>query len=61
MSKTSEYLKEVTAEAKHITWPTRNQTIFYTIAVLVISAAIAYFLGAFDMLFSKGLQWLLTK
>jgi preprotein translocase subunit SecE len=61
MSKTSQYLKEVQAEAKHITWPTRNQTIFYTIAVLIISAAIAYFLGLFDAIFTKGLEWLITK
>ncbi|HZX75047.1 MAG TPA: preprotein translocase subunit SecE [Cyclobacteriaceae bacterium] len=61
MSKTTEYLKEVQAEAKHITWPTRNQTIFYTIAVLIISAGIAYFLGLFDAIFSKGLEWLITR
>jgi preprotein translocase subunit SecE len=60
MSKTTDYLKEVRAEANNITWPSRNQTIFYTIAVLVISAAIAYYLGFFDSVFSKGLEWLLN-
>jgi preprotein translocase subunit SecE len=61
MSKTTEYIKEVRAEMKHVTWPSRNQTIFYTIAVLVVSVAIAYYLGLFDFLFSKGLEWLLLK
>jgi preprotein translocase subunit SecE len=61
MNKTTEYIKEVIAEMKHVTWPTRQQTIFYTITVLVISIAIAYYLGLFDAVFSRGLQWLLGR
>lgn len=53
------YIKETRAEFKHVTWPNRQQTIAYTIAVLIISVATAYFLGAFDFLFQKGLGKLL--
>ena len=56
-----EYFKEVLAEAKKVTWPTRKQTIYFTIAVLVISIAVSYYLGLLDYLFSKGLGWLLTR
>ena len=49
------YLKETRAEFKHVNWPTRKQAIAYTIAVLIISVAVAYFLGAFDSLFQFGL------
>ena len=56
MQKITEYFKEVYAESKHITWPTRSQTIYFTIAVLAISVAIAYYLGLLDFLFSKGLE-----
>ena len=55
------YLKEVRAEMTNITWPTRNQTIFYTVAVLVISILIAYYLGLLDFVFSKGLSQIITK
>ena len=61
MDKTILYIKEVIAEAKHVTWPTRNQTISFTVAVLVISALVAYYLGLLDFLFSGGLKYLLTK
>lgn len=61
MSKTVEFIKEVIAEAKNVHWPTKKQTIFYTIAVLVVSAIIAYYLGLLDFLFSKGLGFLLIK
>lgn len=61
MNKTTEYIKEVIAEAKHVTWPTRKQTIFFTVAVLAISVIIAYYLGFLDFLFGQGLKFLLLK
>jgi preprotein translocase subunit SecE len=59
MEKIIGFFKEVLAESKHITWPTRKQAIYATIAVLAISVFIAYYLGLLDFLFSKGLQQLL--
>jgi preprotein translocase SecE subunit len=61
MKKTIEYIKEVVAEAHHVTWPTRKQTIFFTLAVLAISVFVAYYLGLLDYLFAQGLGILLTK
>lgn len=43
-----DYLRETHGELKHVSWPTRSQTIAYTIIVIVISFAVAYFLGFFD-------------
>lgn len=40
----------------HVTWPTKKQTIAYTLAVIVISILVAYFLGAFDFIFSQGIK-----
>jgi preprotein translocase subunit SecE len=59
MEKTINYIKEVIAESKLVTWPTRKQTAYFTIAVLAISIIVAYYLGALDYLFSQGLGWLL--
>ena len=61
MDKTIGYFKEVIAEAKHVTWPTRKQTIFFTVAVLAISVIVAYYLGALDFIFGQGLKALLLK
>lgn len=55
MSKTTEYFKDIKAELKHVIWPSRSQTIFYTIIVVALSVFIAYYLGIFDFLFSQGL------
>lgn len=44
-------------EMKKVTWPTREEALNYTVAIVVISAAVAFFLGGLDFLF----QWILNK
>ena len=61
MKNITTYIKEVIEEAKHVTWPSRNQTIFSTVAVLVVSLFVAYYLGVFDYAFSHGLEWVLNR
>lgn len=61
MDKITGYIKEVIAESKHVTWPTRKQTVFFTVAVLAISIIIAYYLGLLDFLFGQGLKALLLR
>jgi len=56
MSKLSNYLTETKEEMKHVTWPTRRQTIVFVILVVLISIIIAAYLGLFDYIFSLGLQ-----
>ncbi len=51
-----QYLNETKAELKHVSWPTRQQAVRFTIAVIVISIVTAYFLGVFDFLFTKVLD-----
>lgn len=53
MSKLTEYLKETKGELKHVSWPTKNQAILFTAVVVVFSAVVAVFLGAFDFIFAK--------
>ncbi len=51
------FLKEARTELKKVTWPTRQETIRNTLAVIVISAAVAAFLGGLDVIF----QWVLNN
>jgi preprotein translocase subunit SecE len=60
MQKITEYFKEIKAELKHVVWPSKNQTILYTLIVIVLSVVIAYFLGVFDFIFSQGLQKIIS-
>lgn len=56
MSRIGEYLKDTKGELKHVTWPSRNQAILFTAIVIVFSAVVAAFLGAFDLLFTYILK-----
>jgi len=60
MSKITEYFKETKGELKHVNWPTRKQTIYYTLVVVALSIILAYFLGIFDFIFSQGLMKLIS-
>lgn len=45
------FLKESKLELKKVTWPTREETIRYTITVVAISGIMAVFLGGLDYVF----------
>ncbi|OGG79762.1 preprotein translocase subunit SecE [Candidatus Kaiserbacteria bacterium RIFCSPLOWO2_01_FULL_54_13] len=50
-----QYLKDTRGELRHVAWPTRLQTIVYTVIVIAISLFIAAYLGFFDYIFTTGL------
>ena len=51
-----QYFKDVRAEMKHVSWPSRRLTIMYTLVVLAISIATAIYLGLLDYLFSAFIK-----
>jgi preprotein translocase subunit SecE len=54
-----EYLKSSKVELKKVSWPTKKETMKFTLIVIGMSAFVAVFLGALDLIFSKGLTFLL--
>ena len=50
-----QYLKDTRGELHHVAWPTRLQTIIYTILVIALSIFVALYLGFFDYIFTTGL------
>ena len=50
------FLKEVRLEMKKVNWPTRQETLRYTLIVIGISVAVAIFLGALDFIFTTLLN-----
>lgn len=60
MSKITEYFNETKTELKHVIWPSRSQTLYYTLIVIVLSVVISYYLGIFDFIFSQGLQKIIS-
>jgi preprotein translocase subunit SecE len=51
-----DYLRDVRGELRHVSWPTRSQTVNFTVIVISISVATGLFLGLLDYLFSGGLK-----
>ncbi|OGF65910.1 preprotein translocase subunit SecE [Candidatus Giovannonibacteria bacterium RIFCSPLOWO2_12_FULL_43_11c] len=55
--KFTNYLKETRQELRHVNWPTRQNTIRFTLLVVGTSAILAAYVGLLDVLF----QYLLNN
>jgi preprotein translocase subunit SecE len=53
------YIKETKSELKHVSWPTRKQATNYTVLVIIISLFIAAYLGVFDYIFTKLVEFII--
>jgi preprotein translocase subunit SecE len=54
-----QYLREVRQELKRVAWPTRSQTITYTVVVLVVTAVVGAYTFGLDFLFKTAVLALL--
>jgi preprotein translocase subunit SecE len=55
------YIKSSVAELKKVTWPTRDQTIRYSVLVIMVSVAVAAFFASLDFGFSRGILYAVSK
>lgn len=53
------FFKGVIEELKKVIWPSREQTIRYTVLVIVIAVAVGIFLGALDYILTLFTAFLL--
>lgn len=49
------------AEMKKVTWPTKQQTINYSLMVIVLCVGMGIFFAFLDYIFSSGVAKLLSK
>lgn len=61
MNKITSFFKEVRSELSKVVWPSRKDTIRYTISVIIFSLAVAIVLGAADYGLLVGVEKLLQK
>ena len=54
----TDYVKQTQAEMSHVNWPSRQQTVTFTVLVIVVSVLTAVLLGISDFVFSKLLSLL---
>ena len=59
IDRAKQFLGEAKQELKKVTWPTRPQVIQSTWIVLLVTFALAIFLGLVDLLISKFIGYIL--
>lgn len=50
------YFKDTRSEMNHVSWPTKDQTVNFTILVLLFSIFVGFLLGVFDFIFQFALK-----
>ncbi len=55
------FLQQVRQELGQVIWPTRAQTIRYTLVVIGVSVAIGIFIGSLDILFVKLTEFFIQR
>jgi preprotein translocase subunit SecE len=51
------FIEDIWAELKKVTWPTRQETAYLTMVVIVVAVAAGVMLGVVDIIFN----WLIDK
>ncbi len=54
-----DYIKETRVELKHVSWPTRKQSIAFTAIIIGVSIFVAIYLGFFDYIFGLLIEVIL--
>lgn len=57
----NQFLKEVRIELSKVSWPTKQQTLWYTLVVIGLSAVLAVFLSLLDFGFERILNNFILK
>lgn len=61
MGKVINFFREVKSELFKVVWPTRRDTIRYTVSVVVFSVVVALILGAADFGLLQGFEAILNR
>lgn len=56
-----DYIKESQKELKKVNWPSRQQTVKYSVIVIAMSLGLAAFLGGVDFVFNYILNNFIIK
>ena len=58
ITRTRRYVSEANSELKKVTWPTRDHVRNLTVLVFIISAVFGAFIGFFDFVWSRVLEFI---
>lgn len=61
MNALTQYLVSSYAEIRKVTWPTKQQTISYSILVICLSLGLAVFFAVLDYIFNSVITTIINK
>lgn len=61
LNNAKQFFLEAKAEMLKVNWPTKKQTVNYTLLVIAVSVVVAGFLGGLDWIFSSILKTFIIK
>ena len=59
VTRIKEFVREVMAEFRKVTWPSRQQLVDSTAVVIVVTVVVAFFLGGVDILLARIVEGIL--
>jgi preprotein translocase subunit SecE len=55
------WLEEIISELKKVSWPSRDETMYLTTVVIIVSVAVGVALGAVDIFFNELIDRILLR
>ena len=59
LRKLQEFVREVLAEFRKVTWPSRTDLVNSTMVVIVVTVVLAFFLGGVDIVLARVVERIL--
>ena len=59
LTRLQEFVREVLAEFRKVTWPTRAELVNSTAVVIVVTVVLAFFLGGVDIVLARVVERIL--
>ena len=59
VQRVQEFIREVLAEFRRVTWPSRQELINATVVVVAVTVILAFFLGAVDVALARIVERIL--
>ena len=59
LARIQEFIREVLAEFRKVTWPTRSELANSTVVVIVVTVVLAFFLGGVDIVLARVVERIL--
>ena len=59
VARIQEFVREVLAEFRKVTWPSRSELVNSTVVVIVVTVVLAFFLGGVDIVLARVVERIL--